>query len=273
MLVGAGAVNDAWHPVIAALQANGFPDLVTADGANFALARLVYIARLAERDPDTTPIARRRAEVRAKLVDIKAAIARNLAEATSRGALPIRPEFIEVMRRFVLVPGADVGIITTNWDDAVERSLRSLRLDLPVFHVHGHMDDGDGLYLPTEVAEEPYRPNDQQRELVLKRKRMMNAISEATLLVIYGLGLSALDAELGQIVASGIHGSALKEIVVVNPHYVDVADRLATLNDAGSLTMPILCYAPNDLHCGWRFSASEALAESARISQPNRRPA
>lgn len=38
---------------------------------------------------------------------------------------------------------------------------------------------------------------------MLKRKWMVNAISEATRLVIYGLGLSTLDAELGQIVASG----------------------------------------------------------------------
>src|SRR4051794_13128719 len=85
-------------------------------------------------------------------------------------------------------------------------------------------------------------------------------------LVIYGLGLSALDAELGQILASGIHQGRLQQILVVNPHYVEVADRLATLDDAGSLRMPIRCYLPHDLHNEWLYSPADALAEAARIN-------
>jgi hypothetical protein len=273
MVVGAGAVEGAWGPVIAALRATGFPDLVSASAANFALARLVYVARLAERDPETTPIARSREEVRAKLAEVKTAIARQLTEAASRDELRVRAEFAEVAHRLLLVSGSEMGVITTNWDSTVERAVQNLQSGQSVHYVHGHMEDGGGLYLPAEVAEEPYRERQHLQQLLVQRRAMVRAITNATRLIIYGLGLSALDAELGQILASGIHQSSVREIVVVNPQYVDVADRLATLNDAGSLTMPIRCYLPDALDDEWRYSAAGAAAESARIGHPDRRPA
>jgi len=48
LLVGAGALIDAWQPVLAAMQANRYEDVQSANAANFALARLVYIGRLLE---------------------------------------------------------------------------------------------------------------------------------------------------------------------------------------------------------------------------------
>jgi hypothetical protein len=268
ILVGAGAVENSWDPVIVALRSIGFPDVATAGAANFALARLVYIARLAERDPATTPIAKSKNDVRAKLAEVKRAIARELTDATARRKIGARREFADVMRRFVLLNNAEVGVITTNWDKTVERQASTLHAGQPVMYVHGHVDDADGLYLPTEVAEEPYREPAQRRPLIERRRDLVRAITRATRLVFYGLGLSALDAELGQIVASGIHNSSVTEIIVVNPHYVHVADRIATLNDGGSLTMPIRCCLPTRLDQMWTYTSAGALAEIARLGAP-----
>jgi len=265
VLVGAGVVAGAWTPVLIALRSVGFPDLVTAEGANFAMARLVYVGRIAERDHERTPIGRQREEVRATMGRVKSAIARELIAADTRGELSVRAEFADVMSR--LAPeGDDLTLITTNWDATVERAIQQFRPDVHAFHLHGRADEPAGMYLPSEIVEEPYRERAEFTRLNNGRAQLVRAITAATRLAVYGLGLSALDAELGQVLASGIHGSTVREIVVIDPRYVDVAERLATLNDAGALTMPIRCSAPSELTREWMFSPDTAPEERKRTS-------
>ena len=266
VLVGAGVVVGAWAPVLTALQSVGFPDLVTAEGANFAMARLVYVGRIAERDHERTPIGRQRDEVRATMERVKSAIARELIAADARGELSVRAEFVDVMRR--LAPeDEDLTLITTNWDATVEHAIQRFRPDIHAFHLHGRVDEPAGMYLPSEIVEEPYRETAEFRRLNNGRAQLVRAITVATRLAVYGLGLSALDAELGQVLASGIHGSTVQEILVIDPRYVDVAERLATLNDAGGLTMPIRCSAPSELAREWIFSRDAASEERGRNSE------
>ena len=88
-----------------------------------------------------------------------------------------------------------------------------------MLHIHGNVSQPSNLYLPTEVAEEPYFDDDDTTERSNFRGAMIQAIHEAKRVVLYRLGLSPLDAELGQILASGIHDSGSKEIFVIDPNH------------------------------------------------------
>jgi hypothetical protein len=265
VLVGAGAVRGAWPPVLDALRKVGFADVVTLDAANFAMPRLVYIARIAERDNEGTGIGRRRRDVREFLKHVKSTICVELRAAEAAGALSVHAEFRQVMQRLVLREGTHFQLVTTNWDHTVEHEFRLLRKDLEVFPLHGHVDDPNGLYLPTEVVEEPYRDRAELVELNNRRALLVRAITHAKRLVVYGLGLSSLDVELGQVLASGIHESTVREVVVVDPQYVRVAERIATLNDAGAKSLPIRCCRPERLEEQWTFTAAAVGEEQVRL--------
>lgn len=269
-IVGAGAVSNAWQPVIAALKREGFTDIVTADAANFALARLVYVARIAQFDGDSTDIGKARSHVREKLLSVKRSISEALHHAEAHAELQVRPEFENVMRTFALRQGTRVAVVTTNWDGTVERASRQVWNDVPFYYLHGSAQKPECLYLPTEVVEEPYRLPGESDELKTVRGSLSRAIDQATRLVLYGIGISALDAELGQILASGLYDSSVREIIVVNPRYVDVAERVATLLRDGeqSAHASIMCYAPSELTRPWVFSTDTLIEQREQIGFP-----
>jgi hypothetical protein len=51
LFVGAGAVKNAWRPIIKAVQPLYFKETLSADGANYGLARLVYNLRWFSNNP------------------------------------------------------------------------------------------------------------------------------------------------------------------------------------------------------------------------------
>jgi hypothetical protein len=260
--VGSGAVTGAWLPVVEALRTTGFRDLVTAEGANFAMARLVYVARLAHLEQNRGGLGKHRHEINAKLTEAKHAIADALVRAETDGTLHVRPEFASVMKQFVLVrPARFAALVTTNWDRTIERAARGFQDDWQALHVHGSVADPEHLYLPTELVEEPYRTRAQRTYLKSHRGELTAAIGQATRIVVYGLALSPLDPELGQVIASGVHHSHVREISVVDPNYVEVAERFATLDDIGSDKLPIHCWHPSDLTRRWTYQAQDVPAE------------
>jgi hypothetical protein len=98
LLVGAGAVIDCWKPVIRALRRIGFHDVRTPEGATFAMARLVYGARMAWLRPDKA-LDKERPQFLARLSECRAAISKELLAAETADELKVRPEFGELIVR------------------------------------------------------------------------------------------------------------------------------------------------------------------------------
>jgi hypothetical protein len=107
------------------------------------------------------------------------------------------------------------------------------------------------------MVEEPYRDSVVQTRLSNARAHLVRAIDTANVLVIYGLAISPLDVELGEVIAAGLHEGRVEEIQIVDPDFRNVAERIATFGNAGSRERPIFARSPTALTNVWRFNADE----------------
>jgi hypothetical protein len=246
-IVGAGALIEAWAPVIEGMRANG-DEVRTASAANFALARIVYVGRQLESYSNSVPEwDAHKLEFRANLKRLKEAVAWSLQRAQATGRLLARAELPTVVRKLVIEESDEAAIVTTNWDSVIEEAVRRIDAGLSTFYLHGSTKAPGSIYLPSEIAEEPYRTDGEKAQLVAIRRDLVRAITSATRLVLYGISVSPLDAELGQLLASGMHGSAIQEVHIVNPHFEDVCERLVTLVDDESPNIKVFGCHPSRL--------------------------
>jgi hypothetical protein len=248
MIVGAGALVDAWVPVLAAMRANGYEDVHSENAANFAMARLVYIGRqLGTYAPSVPEWAPHRDDFRKKLAQLKDAISRGLLDAERGGTLRTRGDFSKVLNETVLSESGEAAIVTTNWDSVVENDAKKVHPNLKTYYLHGSAKGAGSIYLPTEIVEEPYRTEEEKAELVAIRRDVVRAITQATRVVLYGISVSPLDAELGQLIASGLHKSTVQEVHIVNPHFEEVGERVATLLNEESASVKLVGRHPANL--------------------------
>jgi hypothetical protein len=237
LIVGAGAVANSWAPVIRAIESE-YDFSLTADGATSAMARWVYLMRWYALSPN--------ADAKKHLASAKGIVGRvaerikaELLAAQRAGELSTRPEFPDITDRLVRHRGDRFFVLSTNWDTVVEDSL-SARLSTPVrrvsieaLHVHGSARAGEPLYLPTEVTKEPYRSRAEENTIGGLHGSMMTALEGARWVVVYGLSLSPLDAELCQALAAGWSNPIIEGIDVVVPAHdlAVVAHRVNLLLD------------------------------------------
>lgn len=204
-LVGAGIDENGWGPVLNAINEVRPEAQVGADtdAASYFFASHVYQRRFLEQSkghPKIDP------SVAASLIaqwtefdlKLKENIARHLTEATERKVIGLRDEFVDIFNRREW--GKRV-VLTANWDMLLERSRCPSNA---VLHIHGSVDDSSLLYLPSEVADEPFRTEEQRKQMGRLVSTMWRYIAKAPRLVIYGLSLSALDAELGYVLNVGL---------------------------------------------------------------------
>lgn len=233
-VIGAGAVENGWSPVIRAVR----PSLrmpVTPDGANSYFARLVYLLRYYATASS--------ADVRAFLPEhleylshLKSEIARELLQAQKTGEIRARPELRSIINAFLINYSRRFLFVSTNWDTCVDDLardyIRSLGPgELKTLHVHGIANEPDSLFLPSEVSREPYKQEPKQLEFAQLQMSLWQGLENATRVVLYGISLSPLDAELTQNLAAGLSSPKLREVIVVNPDHALVAHRAATLLD------------------------------------------
>jgi hypothetical protein len=255
-LVGSGAVSGSWAPVISGLRDFGFHDVRSPSGANFAMAQLAYTARIAWLG-DSSELVDARSPFLEKLSAGRQAVAAALLIAEEMGRLAVRREFHDVVRHVVLPSADSLTLVTTNWDQTVELAAEKQVAGIKALYVHGRSSDARHMYLPTEIVEEPFRSPSERAALSDARSELVNAIGQATRLVLYGLALSALDIELGHIVAAGLHDGRVREIQVVDPNYASVAERLGTFGKIGSSDLPVVCRSPSALSEQWRFEPGD----------------
>ena len=228
-IIGTGAVAGAWPPVLRALKSQkadiGIADEFR-DAGNCVMASLVYYARWASSNSFGGTKMEKRGFV-ALLRKTSRAICRELRRAERAGDLEVRSKFWRVMTTVVRAHEGGFYILTTNWDSTIERAFRDrYRVEVKVGHIHGELSRGH-LYLPSEVANEPYRRSREKRELTGHLKGMLRLIEGCTRLVLYGLSLDPLDVELGMLIAAGIRRpSKCREVVVVDPKHDVVLRRI-----------------------------------------------
>lgn len=232
-IVGAGAVEGAWGPILDALQPyHDFP--LTPDGANAFLARLVYLLRWwstckSENAPSEL------IKCRKFLIEIRNAICRALKKAEEKGRIKVRAEFEDIVLKNVLYQSSGIMLVTTNWDNVIGKALKRL-LNTPQFkfecrplHIHGSTKTPDVMYLPTEMTIEPYRTRDEEKIIGNLHGAIWRGLEGCHRSVVYGLSISPLDAELGQILACGWDNPVLKEIEIIAPDHDVIAHRVNLL--------------------------------------------
>ena len=233
VIAGAGAVRQAWRPVRRALlrRFRHLPE--GTENAAFAsiVLELRHLAQVRNAGwrltgaRDALAVRRVLRRQLSRYDSLCEDIARELADATTAGEIGPRPEFEQICERWVR---PEVGaVVTTNWD----RTLGNAFPDQRVFHVHGDVRDAASLYLPMEQSWEPYRKLPTRTgDLPRHNGRVTHGnwlVHRAEQVVVYGLSLSPIDAELSLLFRSLADPPLPSRVIVIDPNADVVASRIS----------------------------------------------
>lgn len=218
-----------------------------ADFANFEMARVVHLMRFFCKHPGTADEHEDFPKLRDSYNEVRSAICEELRSST----LSIRDGFKEIFSRLVPLSAQPV-VITTNWDRTVDRAAQAIADDCVVLHLHGAIDSGHGLYLPSEISVDQFRGRDEQKVHAASYRRAVGELEEASRLVIYGLSLSPLDPEMANAIWAGfVNRAPLERIDIVDLHQpYEVAVRVALLAGTNWPTEGIWYRTPDELTHG-----------------------
>ncbi|WP_298152239.1 hypothetical protein [Flavobacterium sp.] len=251
ILVGAGAVENAWEPVLNCFRPiNGHE--TDSDTANFLFAKSICALRLYSKSPKGIIQLK---EEQALVKSMKEVICESLKLAQKTGMLKPRKEFKAILNKFVLVnPGNLFGFVSTNWDTIIDaeadRWVKEKYYDIEsakVFHIHGSIEVHEHLYLPSETSMENYRSDEENDKLGYNHFATYQFLKEANTIILYGLSLDPLDAELNLLLNGAFKQSKnLREIIIINPHYKNVRKRVKILLFSRT-DIAIRCFEPENL--------------------------
>ena len=235
LICGAGAVKNAWEPVLDALGGELLGSRMTGDQANFQFAQLVYLLRWYSlsgefgRDGLETS--------KATLNSIRKAVAKELSIAQQEGRISARPDLTNILEQFIPDMSGSLIYVSTNWDTTGDEVILQYysalnphqKFHLNPVHLHGSTSDPNTLYLPTEMTKEPYRSEEEEQAIGSIHGALMKGLETSTRSILYGISLSPLDAELCTTLIAGWNNPVLQEIIVVNPHHEQVAKRVLAM--------------------------------------------
>lgn len=234
MLVGSGAVENAWEPILNCFKPiNGHE--TDADSINFLLAKYICALRLYSKSP------RGAVQLKEELKTVsllKEVIAEALKLGEAKGLLKPRKEFRTILDKFVLSnPSNLFGIITTNWDTVIDNEADRWVKDryhniesAKVFHLHGSIESHKELYLPSETSMENYRTDAENDKIGYSHYQTLKFLMQANSLILYGISLDPLDAELTLLLNGAFTpGTSIKEVIIINPEYQKVRKRVKIL--------------------------------------------
>lgn len=236
LVVGAGAVKNAWQPVLKAIKNVTGKDL-DSDGANCYFANLIYLLRVYSTIPH--PKSKTLLEItkqNARL--LKNGICEELKKAESSFDITVQKEFSEILKKIITPDIENFLLVSTNWDTVIDNKIdelikvSNLKMGGPIrtFHIHGSIESFDTLFLPSEVTSEIYKTEKEKFYSGKIHSYFMEALMESQRIVLYGLSLDPLDAELLQSIASAcISKDILEEIIIINPDHQLVANRLKAI--------------------------------------------
>ncbi len=250
LLVGAGAVKNAWRPVTRAIQPEHFKSELSSESANSALARLIYLLRWYSDNSNDVGLN----DYKEILRNTKLRICEEIKNAQQNGEITVREEFSYILNDIILSNCSRLMVVSTNWDTLIETALNNssglVRLfdnqKLSPAYIHGIYTNPDIIYLPTEVAEERYRTADENKLFGVMHLAAMKTLRDAHTLIIYGLSISSLDAELIQVLGVCLSRSSVKVVHVINPDHKIVAEKINLLLEFPT-EVKVFGYDPSNL--------------------------
>ena len=207
------------------------------DGANSFLARVVYLVRwFSKLDTD---LGRTQFKIHLDFMnEIKTAISNELRTAEEQGQITCHPSLKLMLDKLVTPYSRSFMLVTTNWDSVISKSIQQImdidpdfELHLYPLHIHGRIGDASTLYLPSEVTRETYRTLAEEQAIGTIHGTVWQGLEQASRVIIYGLSIDPLDAELGQTLAAGWGNPNLKEIFIIDFRNELVAHRVNLLLD------------------------------------------
>lgn len=253
LITGAGAIENAWKPIIRILEPD-YKFVFDIDSSNYFLSLLVYQLRAIAFDE--RPEAKQHLELILRDYHlIKSELCRSLIFAEQHKEIFIRKQFFSILDKFIFHKHIKSAQITTNWDTVVDNAINYYGHSteggtigrLETFHLHGSVLNPKTLYLPSEIAREPYRSKEESLQLMKNHSSVLHVVSECNCTILYGISLDPLDAELGQILALGWDSINTNEIVVINPDYLKVVKRVRLLLNNENREVKVRAYLPDDL--------------------------
>ncbi len=251
ILVGAGAVENAWRPLLDCFRPiNG--DETDADTANFLFAKSICAMRLYSKSPKGAVQLKEEQELVTSMKDV---ICDALKLAQQKDILKPRKVFTSILDTFVLSNPTNLfGIVTTNWDTVIDaeadRWVKEKYHDIEsakVFHIHGSIAAHEHLYLPSETSMENYRSDAENDKIGLAHAGTFKFLLEANSIILYGLSLDPLDAELSLLLSGAFAGSkTIREVIIINPNYQLVRKRVKILLFRRT-SITIRCFHPENL--------------------------
>ncbi|TBX66111.1 hypothetical protein EZL74_11015 [Flavobacterium silvisoli] len=251
ILVGAGAVENAWEPILNCFRPiNGHE--TDADSINILLAKSICALRLYSKSPKGIVQLKEELE---SINLLKEVICDALKLGEKTGILKPRKEFSTILDRFVLSnPSNLFGIVTTNWDTVIDKEVDRWVKDryydiqsIKVFHIHGSIKSHEHLYLPSETSMENYRSDEENDKIGYAHYTTYNFLKEANSLILYGISLDPLDAEL-TLLLNGVFSpeTSIREIIIINPEYQKIRKRVNILLFRKN-HITIRCFHPENL--------------------------
>lgn len=258
-LVGTGAIEGAWPPVMDAIEeaARGVKLNANENVANAWFAHHVYELRqyAALAQVSAAELTARQGEplrpglhrdyleharlglekARQRDGELKRLIAKHVHAALQRKSLCVRPSFLSAFQRHAGGTPDSVAVLTTNWDLTLEQQLPK---ETKILHLHGTTVDSSTLYLPTEMGDESYRTPDERVSFFQNGYKWQH-IAGAKRVIIYGLSMSPLDPELSLMFQTGIRSK-------VQPH-ITIMDLASQLPDISARVRLLVGKAPTVL--------------------------
>lgn len=247
LLLGAGAVEDSWNPVLKALE--GRVPSPTKDAPNVYFATLVYRLRwlhgMSVAQGISVDARRSYSSALGEALNEYQSVTTGIAQCIQDwDGNKLRPEAALLSQRLLRPRSERFHIASTNWDFSAGDLLDdSADGGGSVDYIHGTYDVG--LYLPGEIVAEPYRGPANLSEFNASSRRTVLALRDASRLILYGLSVSPLDGELGFILQSA-HGqrrAPFEEVIIVDPYHQAVVANLRVHLGA----QRYLCVDPRDL--------------------------
>jgi hypothetical protein len=253
LIVGTGAVENSWQPIIRVLQP-GYNFEFDSDSANSFLALMVYQLRFCAIQNDESS----RQYLKKMVFDfnqIKSRISQGLIASERGQQITPRKEYFSILDKFIFHKHVKFALISTNWDTVIDNATNFYghsnepipNGQIPTFHIHGTVTSPGELYLPSEISKEPYREESEDSSIMKNHATVARTIAECNRTILYGLSLDPLDAELLQILALGWDSENIKEIVIINPDHKRVAKRVKLVLNDFSRNINVIGYSPSDL--------------------------
>lgn len=251
ILVGTGAVENAWEPILNVFRLiNG--NETDSDSANFLFAKSICAMRLYSKLPKG---GKKLQEEQELVKSMKEVIGDSLKQAQKAGILKPRKEFKDILDNFVFVnPNNLFGFVSTNWDTVIDaeadRLVKEQYIDIEsakVFHIHGSIEEHEHLYLPSETSMENYRSDNENHKVGYDHFTTCQFMSEANVMILYGISLDPLDAELNLLLSGAFtKGNSIKEVIIINPDYQKIRKRVKLLLFPRT-DITIRCFQPENL--------------------------